>query len=387
MKRIAIIGIGMGNPELLTRQAWRRLTQAQVLVGARRMLDTAEGLGKPVHEAILSQEIARYIEECPYEDIAVLLSGDIGFYSGAKKLWPLLKDYSVENYAGISAPMYFGSKLQISWQDAALISLHDKQKGWLGQVRRNKAVIALTGKVTARQALMQLCEAGFGELKTAVGQRLSYPDEQIWRGTAQELSSWDYDSLAVLYIENPLARKELTAGLKDEAFIRGKVPMTKRDVRALAIARLQPGAGQIFWDVGAGTGSVTVEWALNVPDGQAYAIEQKEEACQLIEENKRQFALDNIEIIAGKAPEALESLPAPDAVFIGGSSGQMRAIIETARSKNPAVRIVATAVTMETLQEMQELGMELTQVSVSHSRRLGRYHMMEGENPVWLGVL
>lgn len=387
MKQVAIVGIGMGNPELLTRQAWKRLGEAQVLIGARRMLEAAAELQKPGYEAIRSQDIAEYIEACPYDNIAVLLSGDIGFYSGAKKLWPLLQNHRVENYSGISAPVYLAGKLQVSWQDAQLVSLHNKQKGWLGQVARSRAVIALTGKVTAQQALAQLNEAGYGACRAAVGERLSYADEKIWQGRVEELAQREYDSLSVIYIENPQAENKLVAGLEDQAFVRGKVPMTKRDIRALVIARLRPAEGQIFWDVGAGTGSVTAEWAMNAPGGWAIAIEQKEEACQLIQKNKQQFRLDNIEIICGKAPEALKELPAPDAVFVGGSSGSLREIIQLVRSKNPAARIVATAVTLETLAEMQALGMELTQVSSSHSRTLGRYHMMEGENPVWIGEL
>ena len=233
---------------------------------------------------------------------------------------------------------------------------------------------------------------GFGECEIAVGERLSYPEERIFQGNVREFCELETDSLAVFLIWNRRAeRREVVCGIPDEQFCRGKVPMTKEEVRSISISKLRLWKDAVIYDVGAGTGSVAVEMALQAPDGVVYAVEKNEEAVALLGKNRVEFAVDHLKIVHGKAPEALENLPAPTHVFIGGSSGNLKEILDIVRKKNKAVRVVINAITLETvtealtyLKEQEISGAEVVSVQTARAREVGRYHMMTGQNPVYV---
>lgn len=168
-----------------------------------------------------------------------------------------------------------------------------------------------------------------------MGENLGTPAEAIRFGLARELAEQSFAPLSVLLIEREALPSRRTPGLPDDAFIRGAVPMTKQEVRAAALAKLAVTPTDTLWDVGAGTGSVSVELALAAPAGQVYAVECDPEACALIQQNREKFSAYNLTLIEGKAPEALDMLPAPDAVFIGGTKGNMDAVIDAVLHKNP----------------------------------------------------
>ena len=192
-----------------------------------------------------------------------------------------------------------------------------------------------------------------------------------------------------MYIENPDAVRRHRHGIPDEEFIRGDVPMTKSEVRTISMAKLDLPADAIVYDIGAGTGSVSVECALAAYDGQVYAIEKEADAAELIRQNKVKFGCENLQVIEGLAPDALEDLPIPTHAFIGGSSGNLQEILAVLLRKNPDVRIVVNAVTVETMTEAAECAKyfgfteyETVSVNIARSRKLGRYHMMTAQNPV-----
>ena len=167
--------------------------------------------------------------------------------------------------------------------------------------------------------------------------------------------------------------------------------MTKSEVRCLSAAKLRLPSDAVVYDVGAGTGSVTVEMALQTPDGMVYAIERNAEACGLIEQNKRKFCTPNIRVVKGLAPEAMEDLPAPTHAFIGGSAGNLKEILECLLGKNPKIRLVINTVTLETvgevmqcLKELPLIEEEILSVNTARSRKLGAYHLMTGQNPIYI---
>lgn len=248
------------------------------------------------------------------------------------------------------------------------------------------------------QALCErLTQAGLGHVRIAVGERLSYPDEAITRGTAQELRSHTFDKLSAALIENDTPSEIVTPGLPDEAFFRelepGKlVPMTKSEVRSICLSKLRLTPNAVCWDVGAGTGSVSIEMARLCADGFVYAIEKNEQAQALLEKNRESFSASNMQIIPGLAPEACRDLPAPTHAFLGGTSGSVRDILALLLEKNPRVRIVATAVTLESVSALSacmedfEIA-ECVSVQVSKASPLGRYHLMQAQNPVYIFTL
>ena len=389
--KVYLIGVGMGNPETLTVRALEAIQACPVLVGARRLLEPwAES-----HECvplITAADIAEFIGKTPEGPVAVLLSGDTGFYSGAKNLWPLLGSYEVETVPGISSLTYFCARIQATWQDAKLVSAHGRAHNLAGEIQRSAKTFALTGGATRVEDVCRaLVERELGHVRLSVGERLSYSDERIVTGTAAELAGETFADLSVLLAENPdpVVRPWNGSGLPDGAFLRGDVPMTKEEVRTLAISKLRLEEHHVVWDVGAGTGSVSVECALACPAGQVYAVEKKEEAVALLEENKARFHTGNLVVVSGTAPAALEDLPAPDRVFLGGTSGELEEILNIIFRKNPAARVVCTAVTLETVAEAARLfapleGADMVQVAATRTRQAGRYHLMDAQNPVWI---
>ena len=167
--------------------------------------------------------------------------------------------------------------------------------------------------------------------------------------------------------------------------------MTKEEVREVSVCKLGLTKEAVLYDVGSGTGSIAVECA-RLSDGiQVFAIEKKEEAAELIEENRSRYGLSNLTLVRGEAPEALKGLPAPTHVFIGGSSGNMKEILAVLYQKNPKARIVVNAITLETVSEVTELlktlpveKEEVIQIQVSRAKAAGGYHLMQAENPVYI---
>ncbi len=184
----------------------------------------------------------------------------------------------------------------------------------------------------------------------------------------------------------------MTPGIPDNMFLRGSVPMTKADVRALTICRARLAPNQTVWEVGAGTGSVTVEAALRVPGGRIYAVEEKAEAAALTAENCRLFGTHNVTVVHGRAPEALLGLPRPHRVMVGGSRGELAEIIRLCgRELLPGGVIVVNAIRPATLQlaldvlSLPPFGTpEGVLVQVSGLERLGDGYHFRAQNPVWI---
>lgn len=396
-KKIDIIGIGVGACDLLTQQARLKIEQAQVIIGAKRMVELGKCIAGDKDEFIVEispDRILDRIKESRAENIVILMSGDPGFYSGAKVLRERLEKWSVNIIPGISSLSYFCAKLGMAYQDVKVLSLHGRKGNMISYVRRNENTFILTegnvGEICGR-----LLEYGFEDVQIAVGENLSYASERILRGKPLDFVDKSFSSTTVMLINNPVWNDRIEIGIRDDRFARGKVPMTKSVVRSIVLSRLSLGKGDIVYDIGAGTGSVSVEMALCAWRGHVYAVECSHEGVKLIKENQRIFQCDNIHRVEGMAPEVLENLPVPDAVFIGGSRGNMdsilQAVLHKLKNTKKACRLVWTAVTLETLTE--SLGMlekwklkqvEMLQIGAACGKAVGNYHMLQGENPVYI---
>lgn len=391
--QITLLGIGMGSRDTLTIEGEKALEKAELLIGARRIADSVK---MPHHTVIYeydSEKILKCIEEnSQYEHIVIALSGDVGFYSGAKKLLHNLGE-DTRVICGISSVVYFMAKAGLSWDDAKIVSAHGRNCNLVSLICHSKKVFSILGTKDGISSLAgRLVSYGMGDVLLYVGENLSYENEKIFVKPAKELVSYEGDALCVVCAYNENASELMsTHGIKDECFIRGKAPMTKEEVRTVSLMKLGLSEDSVCYDVGAGTGSVAVEMALRAHHGKVYAIEKKEDALALILENKKKFAADNLEIVGGCAPEAMEELPVPTHAFIGGSSGNLKDIIRLLLNKNPEVKIVINCITLETVGEAMEAIREfdfqekdIVQMSVSRSKEVGRYHMMMGENPIYI---
>ena len=418
------IGIGMGAEKTLTLEGKKAFDEAELLIGAKRMTDAVQRPGQMVLHEYRSDKIVEYIKAHPqYRTVAIALSGDVGFYSGARKLLEVLcqdsadlrvqrkngsekseeeRDSSAQNnteieiQCGISSVVYFMSQIGLSWDDAKIVSAHGRGCNLISHICYAEKVFSILGTSDGVAVLAEkLVKYGMGDVLLYVGENLSYENEKIFVKPASELTEYKGDPLSVICAVNENAGTRLeTHGIRDEEFIRGKAPMTKEEVRTVSLSKLRLTADSVCYDVGAGTGSLSVEMALRAHQGQVWAIEKKEDAVELIHRNKVKFAADNLEIVEGLAPEALKDLPAPTHAFIGGSSGNLKEIVKLLLEKNPQVRIVINCITLETVSEAletaKEFGFEeneIVQLSAARSKAIGRYHMMMGENPIYIITL
>ncbi len=397
-RKVSVVGIGMGSSDTMTAEAKRACKEADLLIGAKRMTEAVFREGQQVFCAYRAEEILTYMKEHPqYEKIAVVLSGDVGFFSGAKELLAGIReqelDMELQVIPGISSLACFCARLHVPWEHVKAVSVHGREEGLISSVRESPAVFALAGgRNQIARICRQLTEYGFGDCKIAVGERLSYPEERILRGSVRQFLDLETEPLSVFLIWNRRAEQQVvTHGIADDRFCRGKVPMTKEEVRSISISKMRLTKHAVIYDVGAGTGSVSVEMALQASGGAVYAVEKNEEAVTLLEKNRMAFAVEHLHIVCGRAPEALEDLPCPTHVFIGGSSGNLKEILETVRAKNASARVVINAITLETvtealtyLREQQISDADIVSVQTARSREIGKYHMMTGQNPVYI---
>ena len=389
--KVYVVGIGMDGRKTLTAEAENAIGKADVLIGAKRMTEPFAALGKQVFECWKTDDICAFLGQCGHGTAAVLMSGDCGFFSGARLLEERLSGCDAEIIPGISTPVYMCAKLGLSWHDMKFVSLHGAQGNIVRSVCGNrKCFFLLGGGITPADICKRLCEYGMGDTVVHIGARLSYPDEQLISGTAAELSEVQCAGLCAVITENAAPERNVRTGIPDEEFTRGDVPMTKSEVRAAVASKLNVCYNDTVWDIGCGTGSVSVECALAANEGTVCAVDKNEAAVKLTVSNARKFGCDNIHALCGAAPEILRELPRPDKVFIGGAGGNIAGILGSALSPGGSQKAVITAVTLETLNEAaaafreHRISPEITQISVTRTRIIGGHTMLNAQNPVFI---
>ena len=408
---ICLAGIGMGSKDGQTQEVQHAIETADILLGAERMIErySAKIEKRPYY---MTEQILPYLEQLQKNGftaqkdplrVTVLFSGDTGFYSGCRKLYVALQETiaagalnaRVRILPGISSVVSLAARVGESYEDAAILSMHGKKLNRLSAtVESHEKVFLLTsGSEDIRKIGRLLAEAGMTDCEVIVGYQMSYSEESIRILTPGQCEEITGEGLYTCLIRNPHWQPErLTHGRADICFLRdAKTPMTKEEVREVSICKLHLTQNAVVYDIGSGTGSVAIEIA-GVPGGvQVYAIERKPETVELLRKNREQFHMDNIQIIEAPAPEGLEELPVPTHAFVGGSGGRLPDILQTLYRKNPHMRIVINAISMETIAELKEVldtfpveEEEILQMQVSRVKKLGGYHLPQAENPVWI---
>lgn len=391
---VTLIGMGSGQPENLTLQGLAALRQADLILGARRLLAVLPaGCTENRAAAYRPDEVAELLQTSGAENAVLVYSGDTGFYSGASSMMEKLEALGVRARVlpGLSSIQLLAAALGRPWQGWNLVSAHGRICDPVAECMQGRPTFFLTGGSEDPATLCaQLAAEGFGDVQGVVGQCLGTPEEKLFRGSVKELAAGRFNSLSVLLVEAAEVLPRRAPGLPDEAFERGDVPMTKQEVRAAVLAKLAVRPEDILWDVGAGTGSVSVELALAAPRGRVYAVECRPEGCALIKANREKFRTRNLVLVEGLAPAALSDLPAPDAVFIGGSKGSLAAIVDAALDKNPDARICVSAIALETLSAAvaaltaKGRAVQVSQIAVSRAKAVGGLHLMMAQNPIYL---
>jgi precorrin-6Y C5,15-methyltransferase (decarboxylating) len=410
-KQVYIIGAGPGSQKLLTAEAREALSSAECLIGAERLLASLDGANVREKKAVTAASaVTAAVKNSSYTVYAVLVSGDSGFFSLTKRLLPLLRaeGWGVEVLCGASSVSYFASRLGISYDGAAIVSLHGRLDSGSGPLERerlfnrlaglaahNKRTFCLTdGYAPPETICRSLTERELGLLRISVGEKLSYQDENIITCGVKDALDMKFDAPNIVCLENDAAKSPFCPPLRDSDFIRGGIPMTKEEIRGISLSRLRLEPESVCWDIGAGTGAMSCCMARAVPYGRVYAVEKEPEGVALIRQNKQKLECYNLEVVEGVAPGALSALPAPDAVFIGGSGGSLQAVIREIHGKNPRARVVINAITLETLDNARSIAaesglsgtqnLEIAQICVNTVQKAGRYSMLTARNPVFV---
>lgn len=401
-KNINLVGIGLGNPNLLTKAAISALERSSVIIGAKRIVDSVKEdfPNKKYFTEYNTEKIIEIIRENMDNETAVVFSGDISLFSGSLKLFDKLKDFkdcNINTFPGISSLSYLCAKSNTDISKVKILSFHGKEELLYHNIDSNEYTFIITSKAEGvKEICRKLISFGFFELDIILGENLSYDNERITIGTASDLLGMDISDLNCMIISNPDADKSIGFGLSDEVFARDKVPITKSEVRAIIMSKLDIHPDSICYDIGAGSGSVTIEMSRLAYEGKVYAIEKNPLAVELIKKNIHNFCAENIELIHAKAPDGLDNILDADKIFIGGSGGELISMMEMifTSKKNPT--IVISAITMETIAQITDIvklakekgyDTEITAVNVSKSKEVGPYNMMIAQNMVFIGVI
>lgn len=408
---ISIVGLGMGSIDSLTIESAKKIENASFIIGAKRMLEICPGIASKEVKTYISYkptDILDYIYEKAGEEdkIVLVMSGDTGFYSGSIKLKKEFEEYTKKGYfeenskleicAGISSFSYMCAKFGIDYTDMKILSVHGRDENsneLFDSIKFNKKTFALSsGDRQINDILANLVENELGEVEVLVAENMSSKNERYFRNKASELVNEKFDKISSLIFINEKAKdKRVLFGIDDEEFLRDKVPMTKSDIRALAMAKLELSEAAICYDIGAGSGSCSIEMGRFASKGKVYAIEHKKIACDLIEKNIKKFSLKNIEVIFGEASEKIEDIEAPSHVFIGGSGGDLELIVDKIYKKNENATVVITAITLETIACINEIvkkyanlgyKYDMSFISFANNKTVANYNMMIGGNPV-----
>ena len=393
---VHIIGLGM-SPDDLTPKALDVIAAAEVLAGGRRHLDyfvSHRGerivVGKDLTGAMQAIQ-----EAAASRKVVVLASGDPFFYGLGRRLTEFLGPENVVVQPNITAVQSACSLLKISWDDAAIVSLHGRGIDKLIEVLGTAAkIIVYTAGAEAPAEIARLLQGpGMPEYRMCVLENLGEKDQRFtWLSPAETAEQIFSPLNLVVLLEKPGDNvTRLHLGLPEAALAHEAGLITKLEVRAVVLAKLQLLPGQVLWDVGAGCGSVGLEASLLLPGGRIIAVEQQPERAEQILVNKNRLRVHNLEVICASAPAGFEALPQPDRVFIGGGGSRLDQILAAVLARlKPQGRLVVTATLLATLQTAANFlqscnwETEICQVQVSRSRDLGDSAYLQALNPIWI---
>jgi precorrin-6Y C5,15-methyltransferase (decarboxylating) len=370
MEKVLIIGIGDDGVEGLTAAARQRLQSASLILGSRQALAAVEGL-KAAKLDIGGdlEQIVRRIDSAKNEIIAILASGDPLFYGTARFLCDRLGKDRFEVTPHVSSMQLAFARVKESWDDAYLTSLATQPLDLVAEKSRTATKVGLftTDEAPPKAVAQALLDRGIDYFTAYVCENLGSPDECVTQGELEEVASQQFSPLNVMILIRKPGLPDRPAamfgrrmfGNPDEAFLQSHPKhglLTPSEVRAIALAELDIGPSSVVWDVGAGSGSVSIEAAQLASAGSAYAIEMDPEDYALIAANAERFGVTNLIPVLGQAPDAWKGLPEPDAIFVGGTGRHIRGLVEQAFARlKPGGRLVANVGSIDNLADVRKV--------------------------------
>jgi precorrin-6Y C5,15-methyltransferase (decarboxylating) len=397
MKKIYVIGAGVEGQEGFSGRALELVGRAEILLGGERQLALfPDFAGETV---VIGSNLGEIVERLRKTDrrTVVLASGDPLFFGVGRYLLRNLPEEEFEFVPNVSSVQYAFAKIKEPWDDAVFISAHGRGlKGAVDRIVANDKAAVLTDEVNTPAAIAaELIERGRDGYAAWICENLGTAEEKIIETDVKGLLEIEAAPLNVLILikEYEAGGEEYipTLGIPDEEFSTIKKLITKEEIRVVTLAKLKLRHDMTLWDLGAGSGSVSIEADHLLPNGRIFAVERNPQCIEFIKENLNKFNARHVTLIEGEAPACLETLPDPDRVFIGGSGGNLWDILEAVDGRLPAGgRVVLNAVTLDTLTAANEYfdnagyQVEVTVINIARTRPLTDYKMFEAYNPVYI---
>lgn len=401
---VQVVGLGLSPADLAPR-VQEIVRKAQVLAGGRRLL--AYFPEHPAVKVVLGKDPAETLKHlaglAQDRQVVILASGDPNFYGIGPLAVRVLGPENVVIHPNVTAVQAAASRLKLPWHDTGVVSLHGR--GWEPlekALAQHPRLFVYTDPEHPPAALAQkLRDWGKGSGRLCVLEDLGQETEKLTWLTLEEAAGRAFSPLNLVYLEcsetqgwdleKSPSPEPLRLGLPEAAFSPEAGLITKTEVRAVVLAKLELAPGQVLWDVGAGSGSVGLEASLLLGGGKVFAIEKNPERAARIATNREKFQVPRLQVICGPAPECLKGLPDPDRVFVGGGGEAVAEILQEVLGRLKAGgRVVLTASRLETLGSAWEIisrkttGAEVVQLQVSRGQPLGGGHYLKALNPVWI---
>ncbi len=328
------------------------------------------------------------------EEVAILTSGDPLFFGIGEKLLKHFPSEKIEIYPDLTTPQILASRLKIPFYKLKVLSFHGRsfhREIFINEILRNPYLFVYTDSKNSPTLLSKvLKEEGFTFCKIYVAERLGTKEEKIIEGFPEEFSQFLFLEPNSIIVENLRWGEETIFGIKNGEISHKGGMITKDEIRAIIIHKLEPPLKGIIWDIGAGSGSISLELAKLSSSLEIYAIEKKPDLVTLIKENLKKFYLPNVKVIEGVAPEVLKELPEPNRVFVGGSSGRLKDLIVFLENLKKLKIIVFSFVSLENLYlaldfyQKKSYSIDLSQIQINKMKPLSSYSFLTPENPIFI---
>jgi len=401
MNKLYVIGIDPRCPDEKVREI---ISSCDVVIASKKHMDRVKGAGLRVKGFVsispLKDALDFIKENLKRKKIAVLASGDPLFFGIGRRLLKEFGKEQVEFIPAVSSMQTAFARIKEPWQDAVFVSVHGRKvEDIVETVKKNNKIGIFTDKINSPARIARtLLQEGLSHYRAYICEDLGYPGEKITSISISEMIHMNFSPLNIIILINqktynpPLTTHNFSLGIPDEEFAHSKGLITKEEIRVLVLSKLRlRDDGSIFWDIGAGCGSVSIEAARIAGSGEIYAVERDEERAELIRANLNKFGILNVCLVTGEAPDALNTLPSPDIIFIGGSGGKLKEILEVCRERlKEDGRMVINAITMETLSQVEtflrEIGFdfEVLCLNISRTRVISQKHLFYALNPVYI---
>jgi len=394
-RKIYLVGAGIEGWEGFGSRAIEVINAAELLIGHQRLLDIFpdfKGEKQTFGDLSLMLDLLKSTDK----RVVVLSSGDPNFFGIARFMLRNLPKERIEIFPNVTSVQYAFARIKEPWDDAIFLSVHGR--GLKGAIDRiiaaDKAAVLTDEKNSPAAIAKELIDRGAEGYDVYLCEDLGLASEKFTRTDVRglaELSCSPLNLLILIKAWEPSLAQHPVMGIADDEYATARKLITKQEIRAVTLAKLQLQNDLVLWDIGAGSASVSIEAGNLMPNGKVYALEKNPPYLTFIRDNLKKFASKNVMLVEAYAPEGFDDLPNPDRVFIGGSGGMLEEIIDAVdRRLKPDGIIVLNAVTLDTLTKAVEFledhgyGVEVACINVAKTVGLTEYKLFESHNPVYV---